>query len=176
MRTKLRRALNPKASRAPASFNGAVGIELGTLLEFETTSGVVLRSPRGIKLLWFPKQKALAFFEKSVPQGRPSKSTWDELESKSGRKAKESFAKWADRESKKARRIDFNSPKSTWERSPDKLTRIDYRSDKWGGRAEYTHATGRGVSMWLLSHGMGNYAFWVFKGGSLRVTAKGIEG
>ena len=176
MSAKLRRALNPKPSRAPASFAGAVGIELGTLLEFETSAGVVLRSPRGIKLLWFPEQKSLAFFETAVPKGRPSKATWDELEGKSGRKAKATFAKWADREAKKARRIDFKSPKATWERSHEKISRIDYRSDKWGGSAEYTHNMGRNVSMWLLARGMGTYAFWVFKGGSLRVTARGIEG
>lgn len=176
MNAKIRRAINPKSSRAPASFDGAVAIELGTLLEFETRGGLLLKPPGGVKLLWFPKQKALGFFERGVKQGAASKSVWDELDGAPGRKAKADFKKWADRESKKARRVDFKSPKATWERSPDKVARIDYRSDKWGERAEYTHDTGRNVSMYLLSVGMGSKAFWVFKGGSLRVTARGIEG
>lgn len=176
MSAQLRRVLNPAPSRAPAAFNGAVGIELGALLEFETQGGIVLRPPRGTKLLWFPGQKALAFFETGVKQPKPSKSVWDELDGAPGNKAKATFKKWADRESKKARRIDFKAPKATWERSPYNLVRIDYRSDKWGDLASYTHDTGRNVAMYILAAGMSKKALWVFRGGSLRVTARGIEG
>lgn len=176
MSANLRRVINPKPSRAPASFAGAVAVELGTLLEFEISNGILLRPPGRVMLLWFPAQKALGFFEKAVKQGKPSTAVWDELDGKAGRRAKAEFKKWADRESKKARRIDYKSPKATWSRSTEKLARIDYRSDKWGKKAEYTHDTGRNVAMYLLAAGMSSNAFWVFKGGSLRVTAKGIEG
>ncbi len=169
----IRRALNPVPSRAPASFRGSVGMELGTLLEFEDAEGNVVKGGRA-KLLWFPTEKALAFFE-STKETRPSASVWDELESKQAKKAKSSFAKWADRDSKKARRIDFKAKNAKWLRSPANTVRLDYRSDKWGSTSEYTHDFGSGVGLYLLA-GTGASGLWVFRGGKLRVTARGIEG
>lgn len=169
----LRTKLKPNPSRAPASFRGSVGIELGTLLEFEDAAGNVVKGGRA-KLLWFPTEKALAFFEKAK-ETKPSASVWSELETRQAKKAKSTFTRWADRESKKARRIDFKAADAKWMRSPANTVRLDYRSNKWGETAEYTHDFGRGVSLYLLAGPRGP-ALWVFRGGKLRVTARGIEG
>lgn len=171
--TSIRRLLNPKGSRAPGSFSGSVGIELGKLIEFETTEGHVVRAG-GVKLLWFPTEKGLVFFE-GAKESRPSKSSWDELQSNAAKKAKSSFRRWADRDSKKARRIDFKSKTAKWMRSGANVVRLDYRSDKWGEKAEYTHDFGKKVGIYLLA-GQRGPALWVFSGGSLRVTTRGIEG
>lgn len=169
----LRSTLRPNPSRAPGSFRGSVGIELGTLLEFETTEGNVVKAGR-VKLLWFPTEKGLVFFEQAQ-ETKPSASVWGELESKKAKKAKRTFERWADRESKKARRIDFKAKDAKWMRSPANIVRLDYRSSKWGKSAEYTHDFGRSVGIYLLSGPRGP-ALWAFLGGKLRVTARGIEG
>lgn len=169
----LRTILKPNPSRAPGSFKGSVGIELGTLLEFETTEGHVVKGGR-VKLLWFPTEKGLVFFEKAK-ETKPTAAVWSELESKKARKAKTTFKRWADRDSKKARRIDFKVKDAKWRRAPANIVRLDYRSGKWGETAEYTHDFGRNVGIYLLSGARGP-ALWVFRGGKLRVTARGIEG
>lgn len=171
--SSIRSALNPNPSRAPGSFRGSVGIELGTLLEFETTEGHVVKGGTA-KLLWFPTEKGLVFFE-HAKETKPSAAVWNELETKSAKKAKGSFKRWADRDSKKARRFDFKSKNASWMRAPANIVRIDYRSHKWGETAEYTHDFGRNVGIYLLAAARGP-ALWVFYGGKIRVTARGIEG
>lgn len=176
MATKLQRALNPgPMKKGPANFEGRVAIHLGTLLEFELSKGAVVRGGRS-RLLYFPDVKALAFFEKAK-ESRPSRRTWDELsETTAGRAAMRKFHAWADRESKQASEVKFSAKKDRWYKGGS-LARLDYKSDKRGETAEYTHDFGRGVHIYLLTGtGPRAPAMWVIKGGRMTVTERGIVG
>jgi hypothetical protein len=154
-------------------FAGQVAVELGTLLEFEDNEGHVVKGGRA-KLLWFPKPRALGFFERvSASTASP-----DEVSGRSGSaEAIDKFRTWSDREFSGARELKFRAKNPKWYRG-HLLSRIDYRSDKWGESAEYTHDFGPGVRLYLLSGSAADdgAALWVMKGGRLTVTARGIVG
>lgn len=161
---------NPSSSGA---IDGAVAIELGDLLELQIGNQVI-RAKRGTRLLWFPRWKALGFFE-GVRWGRPSSSALVNLsEYTSTSKAENTFEKWAKREATKARTVTYPAGKRSWW-SAGTAFRVDYRSDKWGKTDEYTHDFGKSVRANVLVHGK-NTALWVISGGRLRVTSRGIEG
>ena len=54
-------------------------------------------------------------------------------------------------------------------------TRIDYSSDKWGNRDEYTHGVTTGATLYRFG-GPKPPWIWVLRGGGLTITTRGIIG
>jgi len=154
--------------------DGIGGIELGTVLELESLRGFQLRwKSHKPKLLWNAKLRALIFVD------IPGKSL--------GPKFKTSSFPINMSKAAKAE-LDYRSfhgsapTKSTTYRIPAKgkqwitfgsVVRIDYASNKWGKRDQYTHDHGKGVVLYRLGEDSGP-TLWIIKGGKLNVTKRGI--
>ncbi len=153
--------------RSPiGQWDGIDTAELGSILELEV-DGYRLEWRRGEGVLvWAPDKKALLILE-GGRRGRPT-----QLED--GSKARRVFERWAGRDAKREADIDID-PRGSW-RSFGTVRRIDYHSDKYGRRREYTHRTGRGVRLYRLGAAGKPPWLWAIKGGRLNVTARGIIG
>jgi hypothetical protein len=175
--------------RAPVGMDGAIGAEIGKLIELQLP-GLVWK-PRGVskrpRLIWFPEQKALGFFtweagEKTgeMPEWlrvRPSTREFDYLdESRDVGPAVRAFEAFMDRGAKQtARTYDFPFRSTRAWYSVDKVRRIDYWSDKFRAEREYTHESGPGVRLYVYgSPRRFGPAFWLVHGGKMNVTARGI--
>lgn len=162
---------NPSGS---TKLDGAVGIELGRMLELEVGGNVVRAGRDRHSLLWFPVWSALIFFE-NAKKGSNTAKNLERLEaSKSTTRATNAFEKWAQREAEKSYDLTLSAGKRKWY-GHGAVKRVDYWSDKWGDDEEYTHDFGRGVKLYILEASR-NAAMWVIRGGRLRVTKRGIEG
>ena len=173
VKARIDRRVNPRASisklpartlrQAPIGLEGAELAELGSVLELETDTATI-RWPRGRAVLgWSPRHKALVVLEgakrkrnASEPRGR----------------ARAAFERWARRGAKHGDELEL-APRGSWRRL-GALRRIDYHSDKWGRKAEYTHPTGRGVTLYMRGSWDAPPRVWVIKGGRLTVSERGI--
>lgn len=150
--------------------DGAVGIELGKVLEFEVRGQVIRTGRSRSKLIWFPVWKALIFFE-GVRTGPSSAANLSKLEGVGRQEG--AFERWAQREARKSHPVTFPAGARKWY-AMGKVDRLDYWSDKWGKDDEYTHDFGNSVKLYALFGKKS--AMWVIRGGKLRVTRRGIEG
>ena len=152
--------------RAPAGkLDGATLAELGDALEVEI-DGYRITWPKGqATLAWSPDRKALVILQ-GGRRGKPQPPA-------SGRESR-AFERWSDRDARREATIDIR-PRGSW-RSIGSVRRIDYHSDKWGARREYTHKTGSGVRLYRYGAATKPPWIWVIKGGRLTVTARGIVG
>lgn len=176
---KLENALR-NLKRPPANFDGAIGVELGKLLEVQVED-LVVKFGDPPKLIWFVAQKSLGWFT-GIKLPRASKSAWNTLREESGaRKAENAFEAWSDRGVEQAKTMSFPTTSSKWSRAKGHAKRIDYWSDKWGDSQEYTHDFGTSISLYRFVHrksrGRGPVPnLWVVRGGRLTVTERGIVG
>lgn len=163
-----------KRNPAGTQLDGAIGTDLGRVLELEVAGQVIRMGRKRVPLLWFPGWKSLVFFE-GVTMGRPYAGNLRGIEDDAGyKRAMRSFDSWADRSATKARGITYPGGDRKWF-AAGKADRIDYWSDKWGRDEEYTHDLGKGVRLYVLQKSR-TTAMWVLRGGRLRVTKRGIEG
>jgi hypothetical protein len=144
-------------------------VELGSALELELSGGVVVRwRKHTAPLLWSPKKQALFVLERTkkgrnrpIPPDTPSD-------------VRRSFESWAHRGATRKRTDSVTSIGASW-RSCGQVVRLDYASDKWGVKREYTHDTGPRVR--LYSYGTTSRpSCWAIHGGRLTVTTRGIVG
>lgn len=170
--------------RGPVNLDGDVLVELGRVLEVEFGGDVLIRPthPKRPKLYWSAAKKCLVFFTGvKMDGGRGTRGALDELlDTKAGRAAAKVFARWSQREPAGGRTVDVGVADKWWKFSVAPL-RIDYWSDKLGDKASYTHDLGPSVRAWLqVSQNFGSSTrskeVWIFRGGRLTVTERGIVG
>ncbi len=148
---------------APARLDDSDLAELGSVLELETDHASIAW-PRGKAVLaWSPKAKSLVIVEGG------KRSTTNTAKRTRARGA---FERWAARDASKTATVDVN-PRGAWKRVGN-VRRIDYHSNKWGRRAEYTHKSGPGVRLYMKGSWDNPPRLWVLKGGRMTVTRRGI--
>lgn len=139
--------------------------ELGFALEVEI-DGHVVKFPKGKHpLLWWPEKKALLIYD-GIRRGRKGRDV-------EHGEATRAFERWADRDAKHER-TDTLPDRGLW-RGYGAAVRIDYASDKWKRKDEYTHAFGPGVRLYRYGGVKVPPWLWVLKGGKMTVTDRGIE-
>ncbi len=148
---------------APARLDNADLAELGSVLELETEHATIAWPRDKAILAWSPKAKALVIVEGGK---RTTSNT-----AKRGR-ARGAFERFADRDATKTSTVDVN-PRGAWKRVGN-IRRIDYHSNKWNRRAEYTHKSGPGVRLYMKGSWDNPPRLWVLKGGRMTVTPRGI--
>lgn len=114
-------------------------------------------------MLWSEHAKALVF----VP-GRTFHL--EDLEGLRGTASARAFERWSVWEATSGGRATL-AEGGPWRRFNART--IGYRSDKFGRGADYEHDFGRAVVAYVPTS---SGAPWVIRGGSLRLTARGIEG
>lgn len=148
---------------APVRLDDIELAELGSVLEIETDQATIAW-PRGKAVLaWSPKAKSLVVVEGGK---RTTANT-----AKRGR-ARGAYERFADRDASKTATVDVN-PRGAWKRVGN-VSRIDYHSNKWNRRAEYTHKSGPGVRLYMKGSWDNPPRLWVLKGGRMTVTRRGI--
>lgn len=149
------------------SIDGKACAELGMLLEV-ATDRLVFRFPKGkVPLCWFPELGALIGVQ-GAQRGRKTRP--DEVEAS----AASAYERWSDRGVRAERTDKIRFGKAQW-RTFGRVKRVDYYSDKWGKRDEYTHDTGKSVKLYRFGGSAPPY-LWVVKGRTLRVTTRGLVG
>ena len=165
-------------STPPINLENQVGIEIGRVLEIEVASHVI-RLRKKPNLLWFPDKKALAFFvTDKLPnwlKPKPSTQALERIEAiRQSVKAKKAFREFMGREASSAYTLRVPRRKVDWYNAGS-IARLDYSSDKFGAKKEYTHGHGAGVRIYTQWPKSGRApSLWVIKGGRLTVTARGI--
>lgn len=156
--------------RSPVgSIDDMIVVELGSALEIELAAGVVVRwRKHTAPLVWSRSKKALFVLEQKS-KGRNSPIPPDTPDD-----VRRTFESWARRGATRARTDSVNSKGASWH-ACGHVTRIDYASDKWGVKREYTHDTSRGVRLYYYGT-TSRPACWALHGGRLTVTARGIVG
>jgi len=154
-------------SKAPVVLRDLVVASLGSVLEVETRDGEVFRWSRGAcEMLWHPQTKTLLWFDAdAVPI--------EVDDEKKTARAISSFERFKQRDADRVRaeRYAVSGPWS----SLGAAARVDYHSDKWSEKASYTHTLGRSVGFWRQGNSRGPWLF-LLRGGSLRVTPRGLVG
>ncbi len=156
--------------RSPVgSLDHMIVVELGSALELELERGVVIRwRKHSAPLLWSAPKKALFVFE------RTKKGRHQPMPPDTPADVRRSFQAWAKRGATRKRTDSVTSTGASW-RACGRVVRLDYASDKWGVKREYTHDTGPQVR--LYSYGTTSRpSMWAIHGGRLTVTARGIVG
>jgi hypothetical protein len=174
-------------ARAPVAMNGAVGAEIGKILELALPDMVVKFGRSKPPLLWFPEEKSLGFFMYSdgdKTRGRPdwlnvrpSSKAFDELdETTDVGPAVRAFKSFMGRgPGHEARTYEFPFRSTRGWYSINRVKRIDYWSDKFRKEREYTHDHGAGVRLYIYgSPRRFGPSFWLIRGGKLNVTERGI--
>lgn len=139
--------------------------EFGSVLEIETRTHRFRWRRGSAKLLWFPELRAFVWLQGVAPGSRrPAGDV--------GHRAADAFERFMGRRVRYEKTIRVPKLRGSW-RSLGVATRIDYYSDKWSERAEYTHPTG--ATLYRFG-GRTPPWIWVLRGGTLRVTTRGIEG
>lgn len=138
-----------------------LGEVLDVVIEGEAEAAKVRVS--GTDMLWAEQARALVF----VP-GRAF--TLEDLEGLRGSTSARVFERWSVWEATSGGRATL-AEGGPWRRF--RALTIGYRSDKFGRAADYEHEFGRAVVAYVPT---GSGAPWVIRGGSLRITARGIEG
>lgn len=157
--------------RAPVNLDGDDLAELGSVLEVETDGATLVWARGRATLAWSPKAKALVIIE-GAKRTKAPKVHWAGGGDPQVAAARRSFERFADRDANKAATLEV-SPRGPW-RSVGPVKRIDYHSDKWGRRREYTHKSGPGVRLYLKGSWSKTPRLWVMKGGRMTVTPRGI--
>lgn len=149
------------------SIDGKACAELGALLEIQTETLLFKFSGHRVAMCWFPEIKALVGIE-GAAKGRKASP-------QRGGKAADAYERFNDRgvRAERTDTIKF-SPKAQWT-TFGRAKRVDYFSDKWGRKQEYTHDLGKSVKLYRYGGTAPPY-LWVLKGRSLRVTARGLVG
>jgi hypothetical protein len=173
--------------RAPVAMDHAIGAEVGKVIELALPDLVVKFGRSKPPLLWFPEQKALGFFmytDGDKTRGRPdwlnvrsSAAAFDALdESTDVGPAVKAFKKFMGRGPEhEARTYEFPYRSTRGWYSINRVTRLDYWSDKFRAEREYTHKHGKGVRLYIYgSPRRFGPSFWLIRGGGLTVTERGI--
>lgn len=165
-------------ARPPVDLKGAVGIEIGRALEIEAPKHVI-RLRRKPRLYWFPDKKVLAFFvthkEPKWLRVKGTKSGLEKIEGvKKTAKARRVFENFMGRLVRTGYTLRVPERAVNWYNNGP-ILRLDYSSDKFGEKREYTHGHGGGVRIYTQWPKKGwAPSLWVIKGGRLAVTARGI--
>jgi hypothetical protein len=154
-----------KIFRAPLPTQGLVLASLGSVLELEIGESV-WRWPKGqCEMLWHQPSRSLVWFDcDEIPLEPAQVAT---------KKAEAVYSRFKDREATRVRAAEYRV-KGPWH-SFGRASRVDYHSDKWGQKAAYTHALGRNVTFYRQGTDAGPWLF-VLRGGTLRVTRRGLVG
>ncbi len=162
--------------RAPISTSAlADTAECGTLLDIRYASAgeQFIVSPRGRAaplLQWSQPASALVvWFGLKMPRPRPASSP--------DASASAAYERWTDYERAASTEREFTTPALTgsW-RSLGRAVAIGYRSDKFSDKGKpvaYDHAFTSKVRVYALG---ASKQLYVLRGGSLRLTRRGIEG
>ena len=153
-------------ARSPVgSLDEAETILLGHALELEVGDRV-LRWGRGATLLWWPRRKALLILEGA----RRSKRQPLRHDGKAARL----YERWQKAQARHESSIELPD-RGTWVAVAGHVRRLDYASNKWGGRRhEYTHDHGSSVRLYRYGPKTKPPWCWVVRGGRLTVTERGI--
>lgn len=147
------------------SLDSIEAAELGFALELELHEHIV-KFPKGKHpLLWWPESKSLLIYD-GIRRGRKGRDV-------AHGEATRAFEMWAGRDAKHER-TDTMPVRGKW-RAYGAVLRIDYASDKWTRKDEYTHTFGPGVRLYRYGGAKVPPWLWVLKGGEMTVTERGIE-
>lgn len=166
--------------RPPVGMHNAVGAELGNIMRLDLTEhrwdfhGQVRAKPR---LVWFPKQKVLGWWTRAKAQPATEDNVFALDQMTDIGPALRMFEVFNDRRESGAYtfHMPFRSTRDWY--SMDRAVCIKYWSDRFGKtNVDYVHDFRAGTRLYVYgSPRPGGPAFWILKGGGLKVTAHGIE-
>lgn len=167
-------------SRPPVGMHNQVGAELGNIMELQLGEhvlkykGSVRDKPR---LIWFPEVEVLGWWTR-VKSGRSSEANVFDLDAMHDiRPALSVFKRFNGREESGGYTFDmpFRSTRDWY--SIGQAVEVQYWSDKFGKtNVDYLHRFRAGTRLYVYgSPRPGGPAFWILKGGGLKVTAAGID-
>lgn len=163
---------NPRRStRAPFTIRDgeeATDLSAAKILEV-AAGGYVHRWTDGPTLMWFPRVRALVWYQGGARKGTRRQHDGSGPAANVARRWT-----WKGGGGEHAYDLHVSPPRGTW-RALGIADRTDYSSTKDGQRASYTHEHGPGVTLYCLG-GLRPPWVWALKGGRLKISKGGIEG
>jgi hypothetical protein len=158
----------PTVKHAPVGLDGRDVAHFGKAIEMEA-GGLRIQFVGRPAFYWEPRSKTLIVLQ-GAKRGRTRNPT--DVDAKTA----DAFETFMGRNVQREHTASMPAmPHGVWRRAPGRAGRFDYWSDKFQGDKERTHPFSSGVRCY---RGGGSQPpwIWLLRGGSLRVTRRGIEG